>query len=310
MNLPARGRAAGKVILLGEHAVVYGRPAFVASLPLGLAAEVATSAGAPRLESDHPELEVDPRPAALVAEAAAILDLPARDFVIRVRSELPPGVGLGSSAALAVAVLRALAAGGNRLLSRDEELRFGRRLEAIFHGHPSGIDPAAAALGSGCFRFVRGDPPTITPLRLARALPLVVAVSTRPRSTGAAVTGLRARWEADPTRHERLFDEVASIVEEGVHVAEHGDLEALGRTFDQNQAVLEALGVSAPEVEALAESARRAGALGAKLTGGGAGGAVVAVATDPDAVARRLAAGGVRTIVVRVEVPAAAGRAA
>ena len=310
MNLPARGRAAGKVILLGEHAVVYGRPALAAGLPLGLAAEVASSAGGPRLESDHPDLDADPRAAALVAEAAAILDLPGRDSVIRVRSELPPGVGLGSSAALAVAVLRALAAGGDRLLSRDEELRLGRHLEAIFHGHPSGIDPAAAALGPGCFRFVRGDPPTIMPLRLARALPLVVAMSTRPRSTGAAVTALRTRWEADPTRHERLFDEVASIVEEGVHVAERGDLEALGRTFDQNQAVLEALGVSAPEVEALAERARRAGALGAKLTGGGAGGAVVAVATDPDAVARRLAAGGVRTIVVRVEVPAAAGRAA
>ena len=310
MNLPARGRAAGKVILLGEHAVVYGRPALAAGLPLGLVAEVTSSAGGPRLESDHPDLDADSRAAVLVAEAAAILDLPGRDSVIRVRSELPPGVGLGSSAALAVAVLRALAAGGDRLLSRDEELRFGRRLEAIFHGHPSGIDPAAAALGAGCFRFVRGDPPTIMPLRLARALPLVVAMSTRPRSTGAAVTALRTRWEADPTRHERLFDEVASIVEEGVHVAERGDLEALGRTFDQNQAVLEALGVSAPEVEALAERARRAGALGAKLTGGGAGGAVVAVATDPDGVARTLAAGGVRTIVVRVEAPSAAGRAA
>jgi mevalonate kinase len=310
VNLPARGRAAGKVILLGEHAVVYGRPALAASLPLGLVAEVVPGAGAPRLESDRAELGEDPRASALLIAAAAILDLPARDFVVRVWSELLPAVGLGSSAALAVAVLRALAAGAGRMLSRDDELRFGRRLEAIFHGHPSGIDPAAATLGPGCFRFVRGDPPTIAPLRLTRVVPLVIAVSTRPRSTGAAVLGLRARWEADPTRYERLFDEVASIVEEGAHVAERGDLEALGRTFDQNQAVLEALGVSAPEVEALAEQARHAGALGAKLTGGGAGGAVVAVASDPEAVAHTLAASGVRTIVARVGTPAAEGRAA
>jgi mevalonate kinase len=310
VNLPAHGRGAGKVILLGEHAVVYGRPALAASLPLGLVAEVGAGSGAARLESDHAQLDTDPRLAALVAEALAILDLPAREVVIRVRSELEPGVGLGSSAALCVAVLRALASAGSRILSREEEFRFGRRLEAIFHGHPSGIDPAAAALGGGCFRFLRGDPPTIAPLRLARALPLVVAMSTRPRSTGAAVTGLRARWEADPTRYERVFDDVASVVEEGIYAAERGDLEGLGRAFDRNQALLETLGVSVPEVEELAERARRAGALGAKLTGGGAGGAVVAVAAEPDAVARVLAASGVRTIVARVGADAAEGRAA
>src|SRR5262249_43148055 len=149
--------------------------------------------------------------------------------------------------------------------------------------------------------------------RLARTLPLVVAMSTRPRSTGAAVIGLRARWEVDPTRYERVFDEVASVVEEGVYAAERGDLEGLGHAFDRNQTLLEALGVSAPEVEELAERTRRAGALGAKLTGGGAGGAggaVVAVAADPDAVARSLAASGVRTMVVRVGSDAAEGRAA
>ncbi len=135
-------------------------------------------------------------------------------------------------------------------------------------------------------------------------------MSTRPRSTGAAVTGLRARWEADPTRCERVFDDVASVVEEGIYAAERGDLEGLGRAFDRNQALLETLGVSVPEVEELAERARRAGALGAKLTGGGAGGAVVAVAAEPDAVARVLAASGVRTIVARVGADAAEGRAA
>ena len=118
--------------------------------------------------------------------------------------------------------------------------------------------------------------------------------------TGAAVGGLRARWEADRTTYERLFDGVAAVVEAGARAAEAGDVTALGRAFDENQALLEALGVSAPEVEALAAVARQNGALGAKLTGGGAGGAVIALAHDPDRLGAILRETGVETLVVRV----------
>ena len=296
MNLPARGRAAGKVILLGEHAVVYRRPALVAGLSLGLEADVVSGDG-PRLESG--DYAGDPRGVRLVAEAAGAVGLEPRGVVVRVRSALPAGVGLGSSAALAVAVLRALAAAAARRLARDEELEIATRLEAIFHGHPSGVDPAGAALG-GCFRFVRGTPPAIVPVRPAVPLPLVIAFGPRPRSTGAAVGGLRARWEADRVRHERLFDRVAAVVEAGARAAEAGDLPALGHAFDENQALLAALGVSAPAVEALAAAARAAGALGAKLTGGGAGGGVIALAPTPERLAGVLAGDDTRTIVVHV----------
>src|SRR5439155_12480593 len=175
VNLPARGWAAGKVILLGEHAVVYGRPALAAGLALGLEVEVRAAEGPARVESDHAELRGDERPLRLVQDAAAALGLAPRGFVVEIRSTLPPGAGLGSSAALAIAVLRALAQAAGRDLMGDEELALGRWPEALFHGHPAGIDPAAAALGS-CFRFVRGEPPTITPLRTARPLPLVIAL--------------------------------------------------------------------------------------------------------------------------------------
>jgi len=214
VNLPARGRAAGKVILLGEHAVVYGRPALAAGLGLGLGleVEVTASGGALRVESDLVALADDPRPTALAAEAARALGLEPGGLTVRIRSELPASAGLGSSAALAIGVLRALAAATGRRLEPDEELALGRRLEAIFHGHPSGIDPAAAAQqGSGCIRFVRGEPPTVTALPTARPLPLVIALGP-PRSTGAAVGGLRARWETDRARYERLFDQVAAVV--------------------------------------------------------------------------------------------------
>ena len=297
MRPAARGRAAGKVILLGEHAVVYGRPALAAGLPLWLEAEVVAGEGPARLESDgHAD---DPRAARLIAEAAAAVGLEPHGIVVRVRSEVPAGVGVGSSAALAVAVLRALAAAAGRRLARNQEFAIATRLESIFHGTPSGIDPVAAAFG-GCFRFVRGTPPVVAPVRPAVPLPLVIAFGARPRSTGAAVMGLRARWEADRARHEAVFDAVAATVEDGARAAEAGDLAALGLAFDRNQALLETLGVSAPEVEALVARARAAGALGAKLTGGGAGGAVVALAPDPERLAGTLGADGTRTIVAHV----------
>src|SRR5690606_1973189 len=151
--------------------------------------------------------------------------------VVQVRSELPPGRGFGSSAALAVAVLRALAARAGRTFTRSEELDLGRQLEAVFHGTPSGIDPAAAALG-GCFAFVRGEPPTITPLALGRPLPLVIAFDDAERSTGEVVAGLRARRDAAPDRYDALFDAVAAVVDDGIAAARAGNLAELGRAFD------------------------------------------------------------------------------
>jgi mevalonate kinase len=294
----ARARASGKVILLGEHVVVYGRPAIAAGLPIGLEVEV-TDGDGPGVVSDDPALTGDPRPRLLVAEAAALAGVDPRRVVVRVRSDLPAGRGVGSSAALAVATLRALFDATGRTLPSAEALACGRRLEALFHGASSGVDPAAAALGT-CFRFVRGEPPLVTPLDLALPLPLVVAYGERPRSTGAAVGGLRARWEAERARHEALFDDVAAVVERGAAAAGAGDLAALGRAFDDNQALLEALGVSSDETATLVAAARRAGALGAKLTGGGAGGAVIALATDAEALAARLGRDGWHTMVARI----------
>ena len=299
MKLPARGRAAGKVILLGEHVVVYARPALAAGLARGLEVRVERGAGPLAVRTDVPALAADERPAALVREAAAALGIQADGLRVEVRSELPGGAGLGSSAALSVAVLRALAVAAGRRLSLADELALGRRLEEIFHGNPSGIDPAAAVLG-GCFRFTRGEPPMVTPLRVARPLPLVVAYTGRGRSTGAVVAGLRERWESDRTAYERLFDEVAGLVAEAAVAVESGDVVGLGRAFDENQRLLEALGVSAPEVESLVATARNAGAYGAKLTGGGGGGAVIAVAAEPERVAQALRGAGAQTMVAVV----------
>jgi mevalonate kinase len=295
----ARGRAGGKVILLGEHAVVYGRPAIASGIPLGLEVEAVRGAG-PWLESDVP---VDERGERLLREACAAVGLDAREWIVRVRSEIPAGQGLGSSAALSVGTLRALAAAARRTLGRDDELRLGRMLEGIFHGTPSGIDPTAAALGT-TFRFVRGDPPSVEPIALGAPVSLVIALGATTRSTGAAVGGLRERWQTNPAHYDALFDEVAAVVEDGVRALQAGDGAALGAAFDRNQALLEAVGVSSVDIEQRVAAARAAGALGAKLTGGGAGGAVIAL-VEPraiDAVAAALRTDGIAPL--RITLPA------
>jgi mevalonate kinase len=287
MHTPAHGRAGGKVILLGEHAVVYGRPALASGIPIGIDATVDAGDG-PRLLSEVPAGERGDR---LVAEAAELVGLAPSRVVVRVRSAIPAGRGLGSSAALSVAVLRAMAAAAGRSLDVATTLAQGRALERIFHGTPSGVDPAAAALGT-CIRFVRGEPPTVTPVRVGRPLSIVIAWGDDARSTGAAVGGLRERWEADRATYERHFDDVARVVEDGVLAVEYGDVAALGKAFERNQALLATLGVSSPAIETRIAAAKAAGALGAKLTGGGAGGAIIAVAHDADALATAMRATG------------------
>jgi mevalonate kinase len=288
-----RGRAGAKVILLGEHAVVYGRPALAAGLPLALSVRAAPGEG-PRIAGED-----DPRGPALVRAAAEAVGTDPSTWVIEVESEIPRGRGLGSSAALAIATLRALADAAGRGLAADDEVRLGRALEGVFHGTPSGIDPAAAALGR-CVRFVAGDPPVVEPLAVGAPVPLVVAFDDAPRSTGAAVAALRARRAAAPARHEALFDEVAAVVGTGVAALAAGDLAGLGRCFDENQALLGALGVSSPVLDERVAVARRAGALGAKLTGGGTGGAIIALAPDGGPVGAALAATGAHVLEVVV----------
>lgn len=296
MHVPAHGRAGGKVILLGEHAVVYGRPALATGVPLVVEA-TADAGDGPLLVSDAPP---DPRGARLVAEAARALGLDPSRLVVTVRSQVPAGRGLGSSAALSVAVLRAVAAAAGRTLDVEATLAHGRALERVFHGTPSGIDPAAAALGT-CLRFVAGEPPDVRAVPIGGPLRLVVAFGDDARSTGVVVGDLRTRWQEDRARHERLFDDVAQVVEDGVAAVGRGDVRALGVTFDRNQALLEQLGVSSPAIAARVAAVKAAGALGAKLTGGGGpGGAVIAVADDVESMAAALRRCGMTALVVDV----------
>ncbi len=293
----ARGN--GKVILLGEHAVVHGVPALAAGLSLGASA-LARPAPAARLAVSPWGLEARPGDGSpLGAAFAALLEArgaaPERaqgaEQMVEAVVELPSEGGLGSSAALAVATLRALDRAEG--IARDFEGSQAVALawERVFHGEPSGID-TALALEGGLVRYRRalGEAPARRDALRAKALVLVVASSGErgeTRRTVAHVAALRTR-EPDAFRASlRVFEDV---VAEGERALVEGELEALGAALDRAQALLRGWGVSTPRLDRMCELSREAGALGAKLTGGGGGGCMIALAPDAPTRARVRAA--------------------
>jgi mevalonate kinase len=273
----ASGRAFGKAILLGEHAVVYGAPAIAVGLERGVNAR-AELGGSRRLRvGDRVAVandgsELGEAFGAVLAAIAAPLDVD-----VEADLEFPAGSGLGASAALAVAIARAVQA----LLGHAESspAQAADAWERVFHANPSGIDAAVAAEG-GCLEF-RKDSGS-TPLRLARELVLAVAIAGPPKSTRQMVERVRAYRDAHPTVFDKTLGLRESLVTRGKRYLASGDLGGLGAVLDSNHDLLCSLGVSTAELNNACSLARRYGALGAKLTGAGGGGSVIAL-TDGDA---------------------------
>lgn len=285
----------GKVILFGEHAVVFGRAALGMGLPGAMTAErLRPRAG--HLELHLPAWDFSgccchPGPLGRVLRRLDEL-LPGRGGMeLSVRSHIPPGAGLGSSAALAVLLVRALARVRGLALDAGEQRRLAHELEKIFHGRPSGLDDTLACHGGMCL-FRRGRwnghiPELPLPVRKlsdqvlrieCRVPGLVVGYTGRQHNTRRMVEQVRRRRQRQPNEVEALFTEIERCLWRGLAALGTGSWEELGRALSRNQQLLESLGVSSPEIAELVLLARRHGALGAKLTGSGGGGAVVALA--------------------------------
>jgi hydroxymethylglutaryl-CoA reductase len=290
----ARGEANGKVILLGEHAVVHGQPAIVVGLELGVRIEVEPLDAGPRRGPGG-----DPRLEQMIDAAAARLGIPAAaSFAVAIGGELPVAIGLGSSAALCVALVRALAAASELRISPAEVAAHAHALEGI--GTPSGVDSTAATYG-GVLWFLAGPPPAHEPIRLRRDLGLVIALSGTRHETGRTVGGLRQRVAARPDVYRPVLKAIGALVVSARRALEEGDHELLGELMNMNHALLAACAVSTPQLEETVEMARCCGALGAKLTGGGGGGAVVALApADPHDLAAALRDQGCEAFATRI----------
>ena len=279
------GSACGKVILLGEHAAVYGRWALAVPIRLAVEARVADADAGVRLLIPRWGVEQRvPPPTERPAGAAGMLtlllrrlELGDRAMTIEVFPTVPPGVGLGSSAALAVSVIRALDSHFGLALDDSDVNDLAFECERTAHGTPSGVDNTVATYGTPIL-FRRGDAgPCFEEVALSRPLPLVIGLTGRASLTARTVAAVAKARQCNRARYRTLFDEIGSLALAGADAAREGSLMELGGLMNLCHGYLNALQVSTKELEEIVEVARRHGAAGAKLTGGGGGGAVVAL---------------------------------
>lgn len=270
------GVAFGKVILLGEHAVVHGVPAIAVGIDRG------ARATAVALPSGPSVLTVSPWAADVLDDGDSDLARALRAIVaasgvgparVEATADLPPGGGLGCSAALGVAIARAL----DPRATDAQAIERATAWERVFHGQPSGIDATVAAIGSAIvFRKGQG----FERLSFEGELVLCVGHSGMASSTRSMVEHVQRQLERRPEVVQKTFDGIRALVENAKTAIAAGDRGALGQLMDLNQMLLAGLMLSTEEIERLCSVARASGALGAKLTGAGGGGSVVAVVAN------------------------------
>jgi mevalonate kinase len=276
--------APGKVILFGEHFVVKGAPSIATALCKRVRVTITTGKSRVRIISPRAGIDVElpvdevARAKGILAPIAGIVNymnekygLRTTPMVVRVESEIPVGAGLGSSAAFSAAFSLAYAAFHGLRLSTEEISEASFVGEKIAHGNPSGIDTAIAVYG-GSILYRRGLKPQRLNIRLPAGYRLVIANSGIERSTRQVVERVLSRADATWPVARHIYKAAEELVAEAVKAFERGDGRLLGELMDINHGLLNAMGASSESLERLVHAARRAGAIGAKLTGAGWGG--------------------------------------
>ena len=295
--------APGKIILFGEHAVVYGRPALAVpvtqvhadvevldSSRAGIwidAPDINVHAELNTLPSDHPiasvihnflflfphpnpsPCEAPPKGAGRGARSGGFPNLE-----IKIASTIPVASGLGSGAAVTVALLRALSLYLNYSMTDEEVNAFAYEIEKLHHGTPSGIDNTVVTYAKPVY-FIKGQP--IETFKVGHPFTIVIGDTEISAPTKESVADVRSLWMNDKSRWETVFNKVGEISFIARRAIEAGKSEMLGELMNENHALLQKMTVSSLELDQLVEAARSAGALGAKMSGGGRGGNMIAL---------------------------------
>lgn len=317
--------APGKLIFCGEHAVVYDRPGI--ALPMSSIRAYATVATGSRgggvrfvasdldrkwkmaKDPDHPFSQL----AMNVLKDAGLTAEP--DVRIFIHSDIPISGGMGSSAAIATAIVRALAAYINHDLPNANVSAMVFNCERRYHGLPSGIDNTVVAYERPIWFIRRIKHPddqipdiiqnVFRPVMIYHPFTIVIGDTGVRVPTQQVVEEVRQRHDADPQRYEAIFDAIGDLVKPIKASLANGNAKLLGQQMNATQEQLELLGVSSPELERLIAAARNAGAYGAKLTGGGRGGVMFALVKPDEAEAVKAAleeAGAVRAMISAIAV--------
>ncbi|MHA1576153.1 MAG: mevalonate kinase, partial [Candidatus Thorarchaeota archaeon] len=284
------GSGFGKSILFGEHFVVYGFPA------LAVGIDSKTLAKVTRTESPGWTLD-DQRPAmpgyknkkkdeqnVSIENVLRFCDVDtsSKGIHIKLEGDLVCASGIGASAASCVALARALNDTFNLVLDNEKINQAAYEGEKGYHGTPSGLDNTLSTYG-GLVWYVRnleGNPSTFERIDLNGSVHLVIASTGLTASTIEVVGDVRAKKDADPEWFDRLAKEYEQLVNDGLKALRELDIEKTGRLMSRNHELLQQLTVSCKELDDLVSIAKDNDALGAKMTGTGRGGNMVALAPD------------------------------
>lgn len=294
--MKGEGKGYGKAIIFGEHFVVYGLPGIAAAIDRHVKATIEKAKSGVTIEDrvfNETVSTAEKEHIKIKVLAPAFAALQAKDIKITIDATSIPSAGMGYSASLAVAVIRALLEFKGMHWSDDQVYGLAYECEGAAHGTPSGIDPACATYGGVIWfeKNMAGGRNKIVPMKPAEQLKIVLGDTGIKKSTKETVTAVRERKEKDPEKYEKIFSEYRAIAPEAKTALLNGEIEKIGALMNKNQELLRQIGVSCGELEELCKTALDNGAVGAKLTGGGCGGlmlALVKTAKDQDKVCKAI----------------------